>query len=63
MPVVFKLPATALTCMFSFSVLERAAADSRYSVSATIMTDSSVRQDIQTMTELTANEKGGNVFL
>ncbi|XP_018418064.1 PREDICTED: ras-responsive element-binding protein 1 isoform X1 [Nanorana parkeri] len=49
----FQQPGSSLVV----EVLERAAADSRYSVSATIMTDSSVRQDIQTITEHTANEK------
>ncbi|XP_073487108.1 ras-responsive element-binding protein 1 isoform X2 [Aquarana catesbeiana] len=53
----FQQPGSSLVV----EVLERAAADSRYSVSATIMTDSSVRQDIQTITELTANEKGASV--
>ncbi|KAM5156997.1 ras-responsive element-binding protein 1 isoform 2-T2 [Mantella aurantiaca] len=47
----FQQPGSSLVV----EVLERAAADSRYSVSATIMTDSSV-----TVTEHTANENGAS---
>ncbi|XP_072267852.1 ras-responsive element-binding protein 1 isoform X2 [Pyxicephalus adspersus] len=51
----FQQPGSSLVV----EVVERTA-DSRYSVSATIMTDSSVRQDIQTVTQHTANENGAS---
>ncbi|XP_072008635.1 ras-responsive element-binding protein 1 isoform X2 [Engystomops pustulosus] len=50
----FQQPGSSLVV----EVLERVAADSTYSVSATIMTDKSIRQDIQTTTEHVAKENG-----
>ncbi|KAM3928660.1 ras-responsive element-binding protein 1 isoform 2-T3 [Leptodactylus fuscus] len=50
----FQQPASSLVV----EVLERVAAESTFSVSATIMTDKSIRQDIQTTTEHMAKENG-----
>lgn len=50
----FQQPGSSLVV----EVLERVAADSTYSVSATIMTDKSIRQDIQTTTEHMAKGNG-----
>lgn len=50
----FQQPGSSLVV----EVLERVTADSTYSVSATIMTDKSIRQDIQTTTEHVAKGNG-----
>ncbi|XP_066435394.1 ras-responsive element-binding protein 1 isoform X2 [Eleutherodactylus coqui] len=50
----FQQPGSSLVV----EVLERVAADSTFSVSATIMTDKSIRQDLPTTTEHMAKENG-----
>ncbi|XP_075682787.1 ras-responsive element-binding protein 1 isoform X2 [Rhinoderma darwinii] len=53
-PCQFQHPGSSLVV----EVLERVAADSTFSVSATILTDKSIRQDIQTTTDHMAKENG-----